>query len=113
MNEVSWSESIARAGTLLVSVLALTLATLPAAQAQGEARQLAGAWCQSTAEMERVLQRRFGATRQGSGLRGPDEVMELWHDTAGDWALVSRHAGGRSCIVATGAHWDPGARPRR
>ncbi|MEX5727229.1 hypothetical protein Ga0609869_000582 [Rhodovulum iodosum] len=64
--------------------------------------------CAPRAEMETRLKHRFGAVLQGVGLRGPDEVMELWSSPrSGDWTLVMRYAGGQSCIVAMGADWVP------
>lgn len=92
--------------------MAIALAALSPATGAAETRSLGDAWCQSTAELERVLERRLGVTRRGAGLRGPEEIVELWQDPAGDWVLVARHAGGRSCILATGAHWQGTLRPR-
>lgn len=91
------------------AILASALLSLLVAGPAG-AQQLDDVHCQATPEMERNLERRFGATRQGAGIRSPDEVMELWSDRGGDWALVARYATGRSCIVAVGAHWE-GAPP--
>ncbi len=88
------------AAILTTAILSLQVAGVAGAQ------QLDDVHCQATPEMERNLERRFGATRQGAGMRSPDEVMELWSDRGGDWALVARYATGRSCIVAIGVHWD-------
>jgi hypothetical protein len=89
-------------------VLALTLAAAIAAlPGEGRAQaQLGAVHCAPTPELAQVLERRFGVSRAGGGLRSPDQMMELWRDEAGDWALVARYAGGTSCIVAMGAHWD-------
>ena len=41
------------------------------------------------------------------GLRGPDEVMELWENADGDWTLIITYAGGKRCIVAMGKALSP------
>jgi hypothetical protein len=89
--------------------LALAAAALPGvARAQAQMDEM---HCAPTPELAQMLERRFGVRRAGSGLRSPDEMMELWRDEAGDWALVARYAQGTSCIVAMGAHWS-GAEPQ-
>lgn len=89
---------------LLALAFAACLAAGPgAARAQA---QLGEVHCAPTPELAQVLERRFGVSRAGGGLRSPDQMMELWRDEAGDWALVTRYAGGTSCIVAFGANWD-------
>lgn len=112
MKDVPALEAPRRAGRLSVVATATALAAVSPVGGAAETRLLGDAWCQATVELERMLERRLGATRHGAGLRGPDEVVELWRDPAGDWVLVARHAGGRSCILATGAHWDAPLRPR-
>ena len=88
----------------LMAALALALGALPD-EGRGQA-QLGDIHCAPTPELAQVLERRFGVSRAGAGLRSPDQMMELWRDEAGDWALVARYAQGTSCIVAMGAHWD-------
>jgi hypothetical protein len=89
---------------LLALSLVASLAAVPGVvRAQA---QLGDVHCAPTPELAQVLERRFGVSRAGSGLRSPDQMMELWRDEAGDWALVARYAGGTSCILAMGAHWD-------
>ena len=44
------------------------------------------------------------------GLRGPEQVMELWTGADGDWTLVVTYASGTSCIVAMGQDWQAVAR---
>lgn len=58
--------------------------------------------CAPSEEMRHRLETRYRAHRAWAGLRGPDEVMELWEDPKGDWTLVITHAGGKWCIVAMG-----------
>ncbi|MEM8691507.1 MAG: hypothetical protein AAGG57_06440 [Pseudomonadota bacterium] len=65
--------------------------------------------CAPTAQMQTRLIQHMGSERTATGVRGPDEVMEVWTDAQGDWTMVVRYASGTSCIVAMGAHWE-GAR---
>ncbi|QPM88902.1 hypothetical protein [Pseudooceanicola algae] len=62
--------------------------------------------CDSRAAMEQRLVTRLGSTRQATGLRGPEQVMEVWTDRSGDWTLVVSYASGTSCIVAMGEAWE-------
>ncbi|GGL85444.1 hypothetical protein [Pseudooceanicola nanhaiensis] len=66
--------------------------------------------CEETVRMEQRLSRRLGAERQAMGLRGPEQVMELWTGADGDWTLVVTYASGTSCIVAMGQDWQAVAR---
>jgi len=67
--------------------------------------------CAPKAQMERRLTGQMGITRQAMGLRGPEEVMELWTGEDGDWTLVVTYASGSACIVAMGEAWQ-GVIPR-
>ncbi|WP_428926007.1 hypothetical protein [Marinibacterium sp. SX1] len=67
---------------------------------------LAEVVCDETGRMRDKLQRQFGTRQQATGLRGPEQVMELWTDRRGDWTMVVTYATGRSCIVAMGEHWQ-------
>ncbi|SNS15245.1 hypothetical protein SAMN04488078_1005123 [Antarctobacter heliothermus] len=62
--------------------------------------------CAPTDQMIRKLTHNFGTTRSASGLRSPDEMLEIWADSDGDWTMVIAYASGQSCIVAMGAHWQ-------
>ncbi len=63
--------------------------------------------CAERSEMLRRLEIEYGATRQGSGLRGPDAVIEVWAvRSTGEWTLVQSYADGRACIVAIGENWE-------
>ena len=93
----------ALAAALAVAPALALVARPDAGRAQA---QIGAVHCAPTPELAQVLERRFGVSRAGSGLRSPDQMMELWRDEAGDWALVARYAGGTSCILAMGAHWD-------
>jgi hypothetical protein len=61
--------------------------------------------CAPTDQMQVRLKTQFGIERTASGLRGPEQVMEVWTDSQGDWTMVVRYASGTSCIVAMGEHW--------
>ena len=63
--------------------------------------------CAPTGEMRSRLTVEFGEVRQGTGVRNPEEIMELWARPTGAWTLVLTYANGKSCIVASGEHWDP------
>ena len=53
-----------------------------------------------------MLSRNIGSQRMAWGLRAPEEVMEVWTDARGDWAMIVRYANGTSCIVAMGENWQ-------
>jgi len=84
----------------------LTLALLVSGPAHA-ADPIGDVICAERAEMLRRLEVEHGATRQGSGLRGHEAVIEVWTVPAtGDWTLVQSYADGRACIVAIGEHWE-------
>ncbi|MCT4557586.1 MAG: hypothetical protein N4A61_05935 [Pelagimonas sp.] len=62
--------------------------------------------CASTDRMRIKLKTQFGTERVATGLRSPEEIVEIWSDTDGDWAMVIAYASGQSCIVAMGDHWQ-------
>ena len=68
---------------------------------------IAEAICEPTPAMHAKLTGQFGASRTASGIRDPEQVMEVWTDAQGDWTLVVTYAHGTSCIVAMGEHWTP------
>ncbi|MGZ2256945.1 hypothetical protein [Roseobacter sp. A03A-229] len=61
--------------------------------------------CAPSEELRERLTLQYGSARQASGLRGREQVMEVWTDAQGDWTMVVRYASGTSCIVAMGEHW--------
>jgi len=79
----------------LLTLLATPLAASPIAEVI----------CAPTTQMQVKLERQYGTTRAATGLRGPEQVMEVWTDAQGDWTMVVRYASGTSCIVAMGEHW--------
>ncbi|MFP4327110.1 MAG: hypothetical protein ACLFQL_03800 [Paracoccaceae bacterium] len=56
--------------------------------------------------MQDRLVRQFGESRRASGLRGREQIMEVWTDGRGDWTMVVTYASGTSCIVAMGEAWQ-------
>lgn len=57
--------------------------------------------------MHHKLERQFRREQIAAGVRGPDQIMEVWTDDRGDWTLVTTYATGTSCIVAMGEHRSP------
>lgn len=62
--------------------------------------------CAPSPQMTAKLTRQFGTSRTATGLRNPEEIVEIWTDDNGDWTMVIAYASGKSCIVAMGAHWQ-------
>ena len=58
--------------------------------------------CAPTAKMHEKLTHHMGSQLAWQGLRSPDQIMELWVDTSGDWTLVVAYSSGKVCIVAMG-----------
>ncbi|SDD14079.1 hypothetical protein [Ruegeria marina] len=67
--------------------------------------------CEPTEVLHDRLNHRFASERTATGLRGPEQIMEVWTDSRGDWTMVVTYATGLSCIVAMGEAWTP-APPR-
>ena len=61
--------------------------------------------CEPTARLEARLKQTLMAERRAMGIRSPEQVVEVWIDNSGDWALVARYATGASCILAIGENW--------
>ncbi|WP_170329317.1 hypothetical protein [Ruegeria arenilitoris] len=80
----------------------LCLALPPAAQAKSP---IAEVICEPTARMHEKLERQFGSERAATGIRGPEQLMEVWTSKSGDWTMVVTYATGTSCIVAMGENW--------
>lgn len=58
--------------------------------------------CEPTSRMHTKLERQFGSERSATGVRGPEQIMEVWTTKAGNWTMVVTYATGTSCIVAMG-----------
>lgn len=86
----------------LASLCSLCLCLPAFAQAQ-----MTDVSCDNSARMMRTLSEILGAERQGTGLRDPDTMIEVWVTRhSGDWMIVQTYANGTSCIVAMGEHWE-------
>ena len=90
----------------LLQTVLLGAAVAVAASPAPATSPIAEVICAPTERMQARLTRQFGERRTASGLRSPDEVMEVWTDAEGGWTLVMRYAHGTSCIVAMGEHWE-------
>ena len=88
-----------------MSRLILVFGLLSAATTAAATSPIAEILCSNTEDLERRLTLQMGNERTASGLRGPEQIMEVWTGVSGDWVLVVRYASGRSCIVAMGNHW--------
>ncbi|WP_343502062.1 hypothetical protein [Alloyangia pacifica] len=84
------------------AALSGSLCGLPAAATSPIAEVI----CEPSSRMTQRLKRQQGATLASTGLRSPDEVLELWLDPRDNWTMVITYASGTSCIVAMGAHWS-------
>jgi len=69
------------------------------------ASPIAEVLCEPGPQMTERLATRFGATLSSTGLRNPEELVEVWTDADGGWTMVIAYASGTSCIVAMGEHW--------
>ncbi len=84
---------------LLALLLLLATPAIPASP-------IAEVICQPTEKMQKKLAHQFGETRRARGTRGPEQILEVWTDSRGDWTLVVTYATGTSCIVAMGENWQ-------
>ena len=73
--------------------------------APAAANPIADVICDDTPRMTTKLERQLRAEKQSIGLRGPEQVVEVWTDERGDWTMVITYASGKSCIVAMGEAW--------
>lgn len=85
-----------------VAIFLLTTAAAPALAVS----PIAEVVCEPSQRMTEKLSRRFGAAPRAWGTRGPEQIMQVWADRAGNWTLVVTYATGTSCIVAMGENWD-------
>lgn len=91
---------------MIRAAIFLTLLASPAA-----ANPIAEILCAPTQQMQQKLEQQFRSARTATGIRAPDQMMEVWTDARGDWAMVVRYASGTSCIVAMGEHWEETENP--
>ncbi|WHZ34232.1 hypothetical protein [Sagittula sp. MA-2] len=93
---------LARAAAGVLLLLSAAPAPAPAA-AQSP---IADIICAPTPQMEKRLASHRNITKAASGLRNPEEVLEVWTGAEGTWTMVIRYASGTSCIVAMGDAWQ-------
>ena len=93
--------------SLIKFACALALFLVQPSSATANGGPIAHVLCSPAKDMRERLETRYRAERAWAGLRGPDEVVELWQDAQGDWTLIVRHAGGNWCIVAMGEVLEP------
>ncbi len=82
----------------------LFLAMMLGDQAQAKS-PIAEIICEPTIHMHDKLTRQFGSHRVATGVRSPEQVMEVWTSRSGAWTMVITYANGTSCIVAMGKDW--------
>lgn len=92
---------------LLAAALLGTGLFTPPEVAHANAGPIAQVICASSDTMRARLERQYLAERVWSGLRGPDEILELWEEPSGDWSLTIVYAEGKRCIVAMGSALTP------
>jgi hypothetical protein len=100
-------DQFAQAMFATLSAIAFLLLALPAqAQSAATARAACGP---RDAVIER-LAARFGETRRGLGLssgQGRNGVIELFaSDETGSWTVTLTLPDGRTCLLASGRHWE-------
>ncbi|WP_342077711.1 hypothetical protein [Yoonia sp. SS1-5] len=84
----------------LSALLFLALPTLGHAQ-------ISDLSCDDSVRMTQRLVEVLGATRQSSGLRDPETILEIWVlPRNSEWLILQSYANGTSCIVAMGEHWE-------
>ena len=86
----------------LAALTAVTLALIAAAPARAE-----GSACGPRGAVVERLATRFGETRRGIGLGTRDRVLEVFaSDETGTWSVTVTLPDGRTCLVASGRHWE-------
>jgi len=90
---------------ILARAAAGVLLLLSAAPAAAQS-PIADIICAPTPQMEKRLASHRNITKAASGLRNPEEVLEVWTGAEGTWTMVIRYASGTSCIVAMGDAWQ-------
>ena len=85
----------------VAAIFAVSLQATPLA-----ANPLPDIICAPTDQMYNRLTREYLAERRGTGMRAPDQIMEIWEaPSSKEWTLLMTYASGRSCSVAMGQDW--------
>lgn len=61
--------------------------------------------CEPTPRLYDKLSTQMGGQKTATGIRSPEQIMEVWTDAKGRWTMVVTYATGTSCIVAMGDDW--------
>lgn len=96
--------------------LSLGFAGLILATQAGFGQGLPGTQCGPRAQILTLLAERYGETRLGMGLSGPQSVVELFAAEGGSWTMTITLPDGRTCLLLAGQDWDrapPAALPAR
>ncbi|WP_407492220.1 hypothetical protein [Pseudooceanicola sp. MF1-13] len=91
-------------------MIRLTLFLIALALPAAATNPIADVICEPKARMTEKLTRNLRSERKSMGLRGPEQVVEVWTDSQGDWTMVITYASGQSCIVAMGEAWTDTAK---
>ena len=91
--------------TVPVAACLTALLAVPGSPALA-ASPIAEILCDSTPRLQTRLKTVMQSERDGMGLRGPEQVMQVWTDKRGDWTMVVAYATWTSCIVAMGENWE-------
>lgn len=62
--------------------------------------------CADRAHVVGLLRKHFGEHLTAYGLSHSGVVFEVFAAADGAWSLIITDANGRSCLVASGAHWQ-------
>lgn len=78
------------------AALALCGAALCAGTSVAARSPIAEILCAPTDQMTNRLSGQFASSRRATGLRSPEEIVEIWTDDAGEWTMVIAYANGKS-----------------
>lgn len=63
--------------------------------------------CGTRNEMIEQLEKKYGEQPAGAGQQNATSVFEVWYSPeSGSWTILRSWATGRSCIMASGTHWQ-------
>jgi hypothetical protein len=66
-----------------------------------------GAQCAPRNDLVAHLTEKYGETRQGMGLAGPDTMMEVYASPdTGTWTITMTMANGTMCMIASGQGYE-------
>lgn len=85
----------------IFAIVTLSLACPAAASSP-----IADVLCSRTQVLQERLTRQYQSERIATGLRNPEQIVEVWTDPQGEWIMVIRYSNGQSCIVAMGEYWQ-------